>query len=42
VAEARRRVGMPAEGPARALYRGIPVPEDLAVTLRGEWKRFGR
>jgi hypothetical protein len=42
VAEARRRVGMPAEGPARALYRGIPVPERLAAELRAEWKGFGR
>jgi hypothetical protein len=42
VAEARRRVGMPAEGPARALYRGIPVPESMAADLRAEWKGFGR
>ena len=42
VAEARRRVGMPAEGPARALYRGIAVPKGLAADLRTEWKKFGR
>jgi hypothetical protein len=42
VAEARRRVGMPAEGPARALYRGIPVPTSVAADLRTEWKKFGR
>ena len=42
VAEARRRVGMPAEGPTRALYRAIPVPAGLAADLRVEWKKFGR
>jgi hypothetical protein len=42
VAEARRRVGMPAEGPARALYREIPIPEGMATDLRGEWKAFSR
>jgi hypothetical protein len=42
VAEARRKVGMPAEGPARALYRDIPIPESLAADLRGEWKGFSR
>jgi hypothetical protein len=42
VAEARRRVGMPGEGPARALYRDVPIPEHLAADLRGEWKGFSR
>ncbi len=42
VAEARRKVGMPGEGPARALYRGVPIPERLAADLRGEWKGFSR
>jgi hypothetical protein len=42
VAEARRRVGMSAEGPARALYREISIPDDLAADLRGEWKGFSR
>ncbi len=42
VAEARRRVGMPAEGTARALYRGISVPVGMAAGLREEWRKFGR
>ncbi len=41
VAEARRRVGMPAEGPARDLYRSMPVPAELAGALRSEWEGFG-
>jgi len=42
VAEARRRVGIPAEGSAREMYRGIPVPAEMAAALRGEWRGFGR
>ena len=42
VAEARRKVGMAAEGPARALYRDILIPENLAADLRREWKAFSR
>ena len=42
VAEARRRVGMPVEGPARELYRSIPVPRGMAAALRREWAAFGR
>jgi hypothetical protein len=42
VAEARRRVGMPGEGTARELYRGIPVPARMAAALRREWRGFGQ
>jgi hypothetical protein len=41
VAEARRRVGMPADGPAAELYATIPIPPDLADALRREWTAFG-
>jgi hypothetical protein len=41
VAEARRRVGMPAEGPARELYRNIAIPAGMAAALRKEWRGFG-
>jgi hypothetical protein len=42
VAEARRRVGMPAGGSAQELYRGIPIPPAMATALRKEWEGFGR
>jgi hypothetical protein len=41
VAEARRRMGMPAGGTAADLYRGIAVPPALAAELRREWRAFG-
>ena len=41
VAEARRRLGMTAEGPTADLYAGIPVPPADAEALRREWARFG-
>jgi hypothetical protein len=41
VAEARRRLGMPAGGPAAELYAEIPVPAAAAETLRREWQGFG-
>jgi hypothetical protein len=41
VAEARRRLGMPAGGPAAELYAEIPVPAAMAEALRGEWAGFG-
>ncbi|HET6777436.1 MAG TPA: hypothetical protein VFH26_00965 [Gemmatimonadales bacterium] len=41
LAEARRRLGLPGEGVARALYREIPVDPDLAAALRREWEGFG-
>jgi hypothetical protein len=41
VAEARRRLGMPAEGPTAALYAGIPIPAADAEALRREWASFG-
>jgi hypothetical protein len=41
VAEARRRLGMPAGGPAEAFYSEIPVPEPMATALRKEWAGFG-
>ena len=40
VAEARRKVGMPGEGPARELYRSIAVPAGMAAALRNEWAPF--
>ena len=41
VAEARRRLGMPPEGPTGVLYADIPVPPRDAEALRREWARFG-
>lgn len=41
LAEARRRLGLPGEGVARELYRGIPVGPALAAALRREWEGFG-
>jgi hypothetical protein len=41
VAEARRRLGMPAGGPAAELYAEIPVPAAAAEALRREWQGFG-
>ncbi len=45
VAEARRRLGMPVDGVAAAVYRGIVIPAAMADALRhasGEaaWVRF--
>jgi hypothetical protein len=39
--EARRRLGLPEEGLARELYRGMPVDAELAAALRREWAGFG-
>jgi hypothetical protein len=41
VAEARRRLGMTAEGPTADLYAGIPLPAADAEALRREWAEFG-
>ena len=41
VAEARRRLGMPAGGPAAELYSGILLPARDADALRREWEGFG-
>jgi hypothetical protein len=41
VAEARRRLGMPAGGPAGELYGEVPVPPEMAKALRREWEGFG-
>ncbi len=41
VAEARRRLGIHDDGTAAVLYREIPVPAEMAATLRAEWQRFG-
>ncbi|MBA3345714.1 MAG: hypothetical protein H0T44_10560 [Gemmatimonadales bacterium] len=41
VGEARRRVGIPSEGTAADLYRGIPVSPELAELLGKEWEGFG-
>ncbi len=41
VAEVRRRLGMPECGPAPSLLRTIPIPREMAQTLREEWARFG-
>lgn len=40
VAEARRRLGMPENGPAAGLYREVLVPPAMAETLRREWRAF--
>jgi len=40
VAEARRRLGMPAGGVAAALYREIAIPAGMADALRREWAGF--
>jgi hypothetical protein len=40
VAEARRRLGMPGDGLAADLYRGIPVGPKLAAVLRREWETY--
>jgi hypothetical protein len=41
VAEARRRLGMPAGGPADDFYGEVPVPPAMAEALRREWEGFG-
>lgn len=41
VGEARRRLGMPEAGVAREVYRNLPIPDDLAESLRREWSSFG-
>src|SRR5215207_10222732 len=41
VAEARRRLGMPEQGVAAELYRGIRLSPNLAAVLRQEWRGFG-
>jgi hypothetical protein len=41
VEESRRRLGIPAEGAAAALYREIPIPATMAEELRREWRAFG-
>jgi hypothetical protein len=41
VAEARRRLGMPAAGPAAELYAEIPIAGSTADALRREWRGFG-
>jgi hypothetical protein len=41
VAEGRRRLGMPEQGPATELYRGIALDPRLAEALRAEWREFG-
>jgi hypothetical protein len=41
LAEARRRLGMPESGLAAEMYREISLPQDLAGTLRAEWRTFG-
>jgi hypothetical protein len=41
VAEARRRLGMPEQGAATELYRGITLERRMAATLREEWRGFG-
>jgi hypothetical protein len=40
VAEARRRLGMPEDGPAAELYRDIPIGPKLAAELRREWETY--
>jgi len=41
VAEARRRLGLPEQGPRAELYRSITLPPGLAAALREEWREFG-
>ena len=41
VAQVRRRLGMPGEGVARELYRGITLDPATAEALRREWAGFG-
>jgi hypothetical protein len=41
VAEARRRLGMPAAGPADEFYGEVPVPAPMAQALREVWAGFG-
>jgi hypothetical protein len=41
VAEARRRLGMPATGVAAEVYRDIILTPRLAGSLRDEWRGFG-
>jgi len=41
VAEARRRIGLPEQGPTAELYRGITLNPELAAALREEWRGFG-
>lgn len=40
VAEARRRLGMPVDGVAAAVYRDIVIPAPMADALRREWQRM--
>jgi hypothetical protein len=41
VAEARRRLGMPAAGMAAEFYRDINLDPAMAGAIRAEWKSFG-
>jgi hypothetical protein len=41
VAEARRRLGMPAAGVPAELYPTVRVPAPMAAALRREWQRYG-
>ena len=40
VAEARRRLGMPEQGVAAEVYRGITLAPGMASALRQEWRGF--
>jgi hypothetical protein len=41
VAQARRRLGLPEQGPTAELYRSITLHPRLAAALREEWRGFG-
>jgi hypothetical protein len=41
VAEARRRLGIPAAGVTAELYETVSIPEPMADALRREWAGFG-
>ena len=41
LAEARRRLGMPEAGMARAFYPEITLDPAMAAAIRAEWKSFG-
>ena len=41
VAQVRRRLGMPEDGVAKELYRGITLDPAMAEALRREWAGFG-
>lgn len=41
LAEARRRLGIPAGGVAEELYREIEIDQHTAAALRREWNTFG-